>query len=283
MKRPHRSIITVLLILLSFSVSGQELALPELKGFKKLSSYPVFTAVNLWDFINGAAEKYIDYGFTDLQVAEYKKGRDIIKLEVYRHKDNILAFGIYTSERSPSGRFLELGAQGYNIDGSINFYKGVYYVKIRTLSEKEKTIQSAYALANRVAEMLPGETSMPAILSQFPSEGRKQNEDAYINENILGHNFLDKAFRANYESGPDNFSIYIFDRPAQKDLSEMVNAYLKELGMDQESGEEGRIVLDDGYNDTVFLSWKGGRMVLITGLAKDQSDIADRYTSEILK
>ena len=38
----------------------------------------------------------------------------------------------------------------------------------------------------------------------------------------------------------------------------------------------------DGYNGTVFLSWKGNQIVIITGLAKDQADIADKYTSEIL-
>ena len=41
--------------------------------------------------------------------------------------------------------------------------------------------------------------------------------------------------------------------------------------------------LHDGYNGTIFLAWKDNRMVIISGLSKDQADIADQYTSEILK
>jgi fatty acid/phospholipid biosynthesis enzyme len=46
---------------------------------------------------------------------------------------------------------------------------------------------------------------------------------------------------------------------------------------------ESRYVFTDGYNGTVFLAWKNDMMVIISGLAKDQADIAEKYTSEILK
>jgi hypothetical protein len=44
-----------------------------------------------------------------------------------------------------------------------------------------------------------------------------------------------------------------------------------------------RYVLKDGYNGTIFLAWKENRIVLISGLSKDQSDIADMYISDILR
>ncbi len=63
-----------------------------------------------------------------------------------------MAFGIYSTERSPSFNYMKLGAQGYSADGSINFFKGNYYVKIRTFSKSEKTLQAVESLALRVAE-----------------------------------------------------------------------------------------------------------------------------------
>lgn len=276
-------IFTVFLLVFSANLFSQDVTLPELSGFRKETNYPVFTRDNLWNFINGAADNYLAYGFADLHVAEYKKGKDVIKLEVYRHKDNTLAFGIYSSERSPSFRFVNLGSQGYNTDGSINFFKGSYYVKIRTYSKKEKTRQAALSLAQQVAGMLPGEAAMPKAISEFPAEGKKANEETYINESVLGHNFLNNAFKANYEAGPDSFSIFILDKPSRNDVSETVNAYLQALKMDPVSDDNGKIILRDGYNETIFLSWKDRRIVIISGLSKDQSDIAERYTSEILK
>lgn len=60
-------------------------------------------------------------------------------------------------------------------------------------------------------------------------------------------------------------------------------AYLKSAGIEPEQSEGGKFVFADGYNGTIFLSWKDDRIIIISGLAKDQADIADKYTSEILK
>ncbi|HEX2968950.1 MAG TPA: DUF6599 family protein [Bacteroidales bacterium] len=167
--------------------------------------------------------------------------------------------------------------------GAINFFKGNYYVKIRTYSKKDKTLQSAQTLAQQVANMLPGDASMPQALSEFPSRGKKLNDETYINESVLGHNFLNNAFKANYESGSDKFSIFILEKSSQKEVIQTVNAYLEALKMDGTDEDNGKMILNDGYNETIFLSWKGNRIVLISGLLADQSDVADRYTSEILK
>jgi hypothetical protein len=279
----NKLLIGFCLTLLLGSASAQKFAFPELAGYKKSSNYPVFVPENLWDFINGAAENYLAYGFIDLHVAEYKKGKNVIKLEIYRHSDNTMAFGIYSTERSPSFRFMNLGAQGYIADGAINFFKGNYYVKIRTYSKNEKTLQSTESLALKVANMLEGNSEMPAVLSKFPESGKKINEETYINESVLGHKFLTKAFKAIYEAGSDNFSIFIMERKSPEEVKETIDAYLAANGADAIESESGRYMLKDGYNGTIFLSWKDNTIVIISGLSKDQTDIADRYTSEILK
>ena len=279
----NRILIGFLIILFSGSASAQEITLPELEGYKKTTNYPVFGPENLWDFINGAADTYLAYGFADLHVAEYKKGKNVIKLEIYRHSDNTMAFGIYSTERSPSFRFINLGAQGYVADGAINFFKGDYYVKIRTYSKNEKTLKSTESLALKVADMLKGDSKMPALLSQFPETGKKKYEETYINESVLGHKFLNKAFKATYEVGPDNFSIFILGNSSPEEVKKTVDAYLKATGMDAADPLTEKYVLTDGYNGTIFLAWKENQIVIISGLAKDQSEIADQYTSEILK
>lgn len=272
-----------LMLVLSVSVQAQELVLPELAGFKKITSYPVYTPENLWDHINGAADGYLAYKFENLHVAEYKKGKDVIKLEVYRHSDHINAFGIYSSERSPSFDFLKLGAQGYNTGGSTNFFKGKYYVKIRTYSKKEKTLQAARSLAGQVDNMLEGETTMPAALGLFPPDSRKANEETYIGESVLGHNYLNNAFKAAYKVGSDEFSVFILEKQSPAEVIRVVNTWLAELEMDPAEEDNGKMLINDGYNGNIFLGWKGNRIVAISGLAKDQTDLADKYTSAILK
>jgi hypothetical protein len=279
----NRFLLAFLLIMFSCCAFAQDIVLPDLKGFKKTTNYPVYLPENLWDFINGAADTYLTFGFVDLHVAEYKKGKNVIKLEVYRQGDNTMAFGIYSAERSPSFHFLKLGAQGYVADGAINFFKGSFYVKIRTYSKNENTLKSAESLAYKVAETLPGSVDMPSGLSLFPAAGKKVNEETYLNESVLGHKFLDKAFKATYESGPDIFSIFLIDKKSSEETNNTVNTYLSASGMDTVDSETGRYMLKDGYNGTIFIAWKEKRIVIISGLSKDQSEIADKYISEILK
>jgi hypothetical protein len=273
----------LLLVLLFGPASAQEFKFPDLSGYRKNTDFKTFLPDDLRDFIDGAAETYFSYGFVDLHIAEYNKGKNVIKLEIYRHSDHIMAFGIYSTERSPSFKYMNLGSQGYKADGSINFFKGNYYVKIRTLPKNEKTFQAAESLALSATAMLEGSTEMPPVLSMFPSDGKKKNEEVYINENVLGHKFLKRAYRANYESGPDIFSVYIFNCKSPEEAWESANAFLVSAGMDSLESSSGKYVLSDGYNGTIFLAWKDNRIVAISGLSKDQADIADKYTSEILK
>jgi len=278
-----RILLFLVISFISIGSTAQEFVYPALKGFKIKTEYPVFERENLWDFINGAADNYLAYGFIDLHVAEYRRGKNVIKLEVYRHSDNTNAFGIYSSERSPSFRFVGLGAQGYNADGAINFFKGNYYVKIKTYSKKSKVLEAEEALASRVAGMLTGESSMPAILAEFPAEGRKSNEDIFINESVLGHSFLNKAFKASYQVGNDAFSVYVLESTVPEEAEKTAQTYIASTGITPVETGNSKFVLTDGYNGTIFLAWKDKRIVIISGLAKDQAEIADKYSSEILK
>ncbi|MCB0799667.1 MAG: hypothetical protein KDB91_04130, partial [Bacteroidales bacterium] len=126
----RKSIIAFLLfIAASAYISGQQL-FPELKKYRSSSNYPVYTADDLWDYINGAADAYLALGFIDLNIKEYVRGKKTIKAEIYRFGDDARAFGIYSMERSPGYNFIPVGVQGYNEEGVVHFYKDRYYIKI---------------------------------------------------------------------------------------------------------------------------------------------------------
>ena len=278
----YRFLIALILTGLSGFAFSQDIKPPDLKGFKKTTSYPVYLPDNLWDFINGAADTYIAYGFVDLHVAEYKKGKNVIKLEIYRHSDNTNAFGIYSTERSPTFHYVNLGSQGYIADGAINFFKDSFYIKIRANSKNESTLKSAELLSHEVNDLIQGSSKMPSALSLFPATGKKVNTETYINESVLGHTFLNKAYKADYESGTDIFSIFLMES-TPKETQKTVEAYLAATGTEATDAEIGKYMLKDGYNGTIFLAWKGNRVVILSGLSIDQSSVADKYISEIFK
>ena len=279
----EKFLFNLILVLVSAGIQAQEIALPDLQGYKKVTNYPVYTPDNLWDFLDGAADTYLSYGFTDLHVAEYKKGKDVIKLEIYTHKDDVQSFGIYSAERSPSFIFINVGAQGYKTDGTLNFFKGKYYIKIRTYSKSQKVLQAVETLANKVSNMLTGSSEMPVVLKEFPDMGKKPNEETYIRQSVLGHEFLSGAFKAQYTSGNSDFTIFIFKKSSTEESSKTIASYLKSAGIEMDSQTEGKYIFKDGYNGDIFLSWKEDTIVIIAGLAKDQTALAGSYISEIIR
>jgi len=87
----------------------------------------------LYEYINGAADLYLSYGFEEVAVADYvqTEGADgWITVDIYDMGAPLHAFGIYGSERPPDVEAFPVGAQGYVCEGLIAFWQGDYYVKV---------------------------------------------------------------------------------------------------------------------------------------------------------
>jgi hypothetical protein len=275
------------LLVLSLSsvslLSGQEFNFPELDRFEIDRSYPVYTPDNLWDYIDGAADSYNALGFRDLHIADYNRGKShSIKLEIYHHGNEKLAFGIYALERATSYDFFKLGVQAYREKGLVHFLKGSYYVKITTHSESKKTLAALEELAIKVEAMLDGTDQFPAALSLFPNSGKQENSEMYIAENVLGHEFLNNAFKASYNNDANRFDIYLFTENDDEENRQMLDKYLSkyELYPGEEPG--GKFYFEDGYNGFIYLAWEQSLVILISGLKENNTELANEYFNIII-
>ncbi|MCI0523518.1 MAG: hypothetical protein L0Y37_07690 [Bacteroidales bacterium] len=273
-----------LLFFLAFlftSLQGQQDMFPPLKGYKQVSDYPVYTPDDLWDYINGAADAYLALGFIDLNITEYRKGKQSLKAEVYSFGDEATAFGIYSLERSPSYDFIKVGVQGYSEEGVVNFYKGRHYVKIMTHSGSKKATEAMINLAEMIAERIEGGNEFPALLKLFPADGLVANQETYIMEGVLGHDFLHDAYRASYEIESDRFEIYLFNSKNRDIISEMAKRLAGEAF---NAGDESfKYVFEDGFNGLLFMALQGDKLLIISGLDREKSALADRYITMMLK
>ncbi len=260
---------------------GQGIEFPALKGYKTVSDYPVYTPDDLWDYINGAADAYLALGFKDLHINEYVKGKNKIKAESYRFSSDAEAFGIYSLERSPGYEFISTGVQGYTEEGVLNFYKGEYYIKLMTHSKSKKVNESMRALGDMIADKIPGRNEFPELLGAFPAEGLLKNEETYLLDGVLGHDYLQGAFRASYETGGDRFYIYIFNfRSAEEAAS--IAGKLTETPVSAAADETEKYVITDGFNGVLYAARKGNRLLIISGLETDKKDVAERYLNMAL-
>jgi len=262
--------------------SGQSYSFPQLQGYKMVSEYPVYTPGDLWDYINGAADAYLSYGFSELRIVEYVKGKTRIKVEVYDQVKPILGFGIYSFERSPGYSFTDIGAQGYAEVGLIHFFKDRYYVKVVTNSQSKGISKTLADVARSIAANLPGTESMPEAFKRLPVNGRIANEEIYINESVLGHSFLSGAMKAVYQVEDSRFNVYLFETESEAKAYEAVKAYLNVAEIEPENETNGKYQFKDGYNGMIYLVWNQKTFVVITGLDSGMEDFAGTFCDPIV-
>jgi len=236
--------------------AGPSGVFPEVSGWTLTPGEKTYTRTNLWDIIDGAADVFLSYGFIDLSIARYEdsSGTDV-RIELYRHSSRANAFGIYSQERNPDYRFIDVGTQGYIEDGVLNFLCGTYYVKLTSQRAGREGREAMMLLALRVEEHLKQAKGLPATLTLLPTEGRLVNSEAYVAESFLGYAFLHSAYVAGYEADT-SFKLFIIVADAPGKAQEMINAYRKAAGQPFGVTEEGRYLIADPYNGNVHLLWR---------------------------
>jgi hypothetical protein len=221
---------------------------PAIDGWKMVKEETVYTPDNLWDVIDGAAELYLSYGFVDLNIAGYQKpGVADIRVELYRHTSSPDAFGIYSQERNPEYRFIDIGAEGYAEEGVLNFLCGIYYVKISTHQKGEAVRTATLLIGREVERHLKQTREWPSPLALFPPAGKETRSESYIAVNFLGYAFLHSAYTARY-SKPAPFSLFIIELESPQQAEQMLKKYLE--GMHQKAAPpSGEIVLISDPNN----------------------------------
>ncbi len=253
---------------------------PDIKGFSKKLTPEIYIPDNLWDYIDGAADAYLGYDFTDLHMAEYSKGKkNSVRVEIYRHSNPQNAFGIYANERFPDYHFIDVGVQGYQQGSVLNFFTGDYYVKIYGSSESELIINAMKNIAGRLADNLGGNSGFPEVLSRFPGEGKTANKESYAAINFMGYSFYHSVFVSGYQAGDKSFRIFCFEGNDPEDCKLVLLKHAELSDKKMEGIEPGIINLQDPYNGKIWLLWKGNEIWGVVDL--DDDKLAGEYLDRI--
>lgn len=229
--RPPRSAVLLHLLLLTASasplaVTGEsEDFFPPIPGWKVQAESTVYLPATLWEFINGAADLYLSYGFADLHVAYYTDSRgNEVRAEAYRHESPADAFGIYAQERPPESQAAPFGCEGYRESSMLNFVAGPLYIKLSSNQEGPE-IDNALAAVARAVEgthALPKE--YPEGLGWLPKHGRVARSEQYAAHDHLGYTFFRKVFSARYGDAGE-CHVFVFQEPRAEDVGRVLDAY----------------------------------------------------------
>ena len=278
-------VILLLISISSFCSEKDDLTkfFPAIEGMYKKDDVRIFIPENLFDYIDGAAELYLSYDFEKLAVLFYEApDNQSLSIEIYQHKNPDCAFGVYSRMRPAEGNFIPIGSQGYYEDGKLNFFKDKYFVIM--MGFNLKNVESLMKeVAQKIAQLLPGESSLPEILNKFPEKDKVANSEEFFNKDFLGYSFLKKAFAADYEITEEesySFTIFIIKGNDKENAKYMLQSYLESTGNHIQETEEQQYTIEDPYYGTVKINWYDKYLWGIYRLNK--ADISANYL-EIIK
>jgi hypothetical protein len=165
--------IGLLLLLIAASAAAQQ-GPGDLSGYLpasgevtdwKLSETPKsYRGDKLFVMINGGAEIFHEYGFTQVINAEYQEVRGkSITLEIYEMESPAAAYGIYTFRVGGGGKALAIGQEAFLEDYYLNFWKGNLLITVIGQDSEKDTVQGVVALARAVDERITKTGERPEL------------------------------------------------------------------------------------------------------------------------
>ena len=192
-----------------------------------------FYGSDLWTYIDGGAEPYHGYGMVAMVHQEYKIKDTELTIDVFDMGDPLSAFGIYSSERAPEYKYLNIGTEGHGEDAALDFLQGKYYVKMGAVRENGSAAPLLATCAAQISKRIGGGKTMPAGLKLLPAANRVAHSEKFIKTAPLGHSFLAPAYMASYtfEGKPSTVALSLAANPAEaRSRAEQLGKYFTKLG-----------------------------------------------------
>ncbi len=118
----------------------------------------------LYVMIDGGADIYREYGFTQVLCAEYVNVRGkSIKLEIYEMESPAAAYGIYTFKTGDGGKALAVGREALLEDYYLNFWKGNLLITAIGQDSEEETVEGVVSLAKAVDARIAKTADRPGL------------------------------------------------------------------------------------------------------------------------
>ncbi|KAF0151578.1 MAG: hypothetical protein FD143_1711 [Ignavibacteria bacterium] len=183
MKGFYHLLIVLLLFYFQIIVQAKDnpsASLPDsINGWKKLGADRTFNEQNLYEYIDGAAELYISFGFSKVfnRIYYAGEGKEII-VDIFYMNTSQDAFGAFSFTVGKISS--DFGMQSQITSGSIVFWKNNFVVSIMQNPESDDAKETSYALAKLIDESIKENGSFPEVLKYLPEENLNKESVRYF-------------------------------------------------------------------------------------------------------
>ena len=145
------------ILILCIAGASQQLEFPDndfSPGWVKDAKPLKFIQQDLYNYINGGSELFLEFGFDVLHVQKYHKGEDELAVEAYRMKSPEAALGIYLMKCGKETPIPELTTRNTGDRYQFMILKGEYFILVNNYTAKESLLAVMVKLANRTIDSI---------------------------------------------------------------------------------------------------------------------------------
>lgn len=139
-------------------------------AWKKSGTSRTFTSADLYGYIDGGAELFLELGFEQLTIQRYKDGAHEMGVEIYRMVDPTAARAVYVSRRGRETPDPALAARHTASRHQLQLQRHKYYVIVNNVSGGPGVAPALVSAAAAVVKNLPPDGAVPA-LALLPKAG----------------------------------------------------------------------------------------------------------------
>jgi hypothetical protein len=207
-------------------------AATSLEGFRIAEGPIQYAPIDLYEYVNGGADRYLAHGFRELQHVRYELGEDplaCITLDVYDMGSVLGAFGIYRAAAPPAEAARPWGTEGSRVGTTAAAWKGPIFVHGEADDERPELIAALEAAVAATCRRVPGPAVLPPELEPLPAGGRVPLSERWVPADLLGYSFLPGGLIATYEADSGRSELYLSDLGSPAAAAEALSALRERL------------------------------------------------------
>ncbi|MBU0753574.1 MAG: hypothetical protein KJ645_00440 [Planctomycetes bacterium] len=245
--------------------------------------YAAYPGDSLFDYIDGGAEVYLAFGFLQVGMRDYLiplAEETCFTLDVYDMGSENSAFGIFNRERYDDLPEVKVGISGASGGGSLLFWQGPYYVKIRADDEGQAVDKILMKMGTLVSKRIGPPGKAPMELELFPEKDRKKHSERYSAMGLLGFDFL-RGFSASFQSETQDFKLHLCRFESESEALVAERSLVDNLKPNLEPAMDGKgfyCIFKKGDRGRFFRA--GGYIAIVQGLV-DSREKKDRLENII--
>ncbi len=242
-------------------------------GWSQSGGVQVVAGRELYQLIDGAAAKYVAYGFHELGRTDYRKAGTelVVTAEVYDMGSTLGAFGQFSMMLSDSrdpftmrDHAVDQGSGGFLGTSQLVFWKERYLVQLNLADDgggDEVSLRATAssvlpALAAAIATMLPATGAAPAPPTTLPLEGLVWGGMTYLADDVLGVSQSGAAWVGHYNSEGHRYRVAHFGRGAATEAGALFRR-LRGAGATSIAG-----LGDEAFSSATLCAARKGNVVL---------------------